>query len=113
MLLLQARKKEDESEDDAHATKTAIASQEIAEDLRAEREDQAPINQLADRLFRVVVFGLRFWPLQFYALILLWQFSQESGTVSPDRRWKVGASFLFAPIIAVLTCLGICALSRP
>src|SRR6516164_6008964 len=53
MLLTQVQADKEEAEDDdAPILQTAIASQEIAEDLQSEREDKEPINQLADRLFR-------------------------------------------------------------
>jgi hypothetical protein len=113
MLLVQAKAEDEEIDVDTHREKSAIVSREIAEDLAVEREDQAPINQLVDRLFRVVVFGLLFWPLQFYALILLYQLMQMPGTVSDNRRWKAWASFVLAPIFAVGTCLGVCSFSLP
>jgi cation transport ATPase len=93
---------EDEVEHDPRAVQTAIASQEIAEDLRAEREDREPINQLVDRLFRVVILGLIFWPLQVYSLWLLFQLMHVPGTVSANRRWKAWASFLLTPIVVFL-----------
>src|SRR5471030_1238224 len=55
---IQDDKDEAEHEDSPVSAQTAIASQEIAEELKAEREDQAAINQLVDRLFRVTIFGL-------------------------------------------------------
>src|SRR5438128_639546 len=49
---LLARVQEDRDDDDElpPAGATAIATREIAEELRAEREERDPINQLADRL---------------------------------------------------------------
>jgi hypothetical protein len=85
---------------------TAIASQEIAEELQAEREDRAPINRLVDRMFRATVFGLIFWPLQAYAFCLLVQLTGEQGRVSDDRRWKVWASVLLSlPIMGTAAAL--------
>ena len=89
---------------------TAIASQEIAEDLRAEREDKAPVNQLIDRLFRVVIFGLIFWPLQLYALWLLFQLMAEPGAVSANRRWKVWACVILSPVVAMILLLALACL---
>lgn len=112
-LFLAQAKEKDESERESQREKQAVAAREIAEDLAADREDVEPINQLVDRLFRVVVFGLLFWPLQFYALILLWQLSQMPGTVSDNRRWKAWAGFVLAPILAVGTGIGVCTLAIP
>jgi hypothetical protein len=111
MLLTQIQSDRDEEEaDEPMTTQTAIATQEIAEELRAEREDKEPINQLADRLFRTAIFGLILWPLQAYVLWLLVQLSQEEGRVSPNRRWKIWASVLLniplmSLVVVPLLCL--------
>lgn len=105
MLLEQAS--EPEAEEESPDARTAIATAEIADELRSEEEDRAPINQLVDRLFRVVVLGLLFWPLQFYALYLLLQLMGEPGRVSDNRRWKIWVCLLFSPIIAVTLFLAI------
>jgi Putative prokaryotic signal transducing protein len=90
---------------------TAIAMQEIAEELHAENVDKAPINQLADRLFRTTVFGLLFWPLQLYALYLLASLMTMEGQVSPDRRWKVWAAMLLnVPLMSVIVVPLLCLL---
>lgn len=105
MLLMQVKKNRDENddEDETPAEHTAIATQEIAEELRSEREDRDPVNQLVDRLFRVVVLGLLFWPLQFYALWLLLQLTHEPGKVSAGRRWKVWVCVLLnLPLLALI-----------
>jgi hypothetical protein len=104
MLLTQVQADKEEAEDDdAPILQTAIASQEIAEDLQSEREDKEPINQLADRLFRTAVFGLILWPLQAYVLFLLLQLLGEQGKVSPNRRWKVWAAVLLnIPLMSIV-----------
>jgi hypothetical protein len=85
------------------APQTAIATQEIAEEMQSEREDKKPINQLADRLFRSAVFGLILCPVQAYVLILLLQLRWEEGKVSPNRRWKVWASMLLnVPLMSLV-----------
>ncbi len=101
LLLAQVAEEKDEADDGPEAAQTAIAAQDIAEELQAEREDRTPINQLVDRLFRATVFGLIFWPLQGYAFCFLMMLTVEEGRVSADRRWKVWASvFLSLPILA-------------
>jgi hypothetical protein len=104
MLLSQIQSNKEESDADEPMTpQTAIATQEIAEELQAEREDKKPINQLVDRLFRTAVFGLILWPLQAYVLLLLLQLFQEKGKVSPNRRWKVWASMLLnVPLMSLV-----------
>jgi hypothetical protein len=89
---------------------TAVAAQELAEDLQAEQADRAEINQLADRVFRTAVFGLILWPLQLYALYLLLAIWLSAEKVSPDRRWKVWAAAcmnvpLLSVVIVPLLCL--------
>ena len=93
MLLTQieTERKEEDADDEPMPT-SAIATQEIAEDLRSEGEDREPINQLTDKLFRTAVFGLVFCPLQFYALFLLTEIASAEGKVSPNRRWKLWVS---------------------
>jgi hypothetical protein len=93
MLLAQIEEEAEEPNEPPPAP-TAIAAQEIAEDLAAEREDKAEINKLVDRIFRATVFGLLFPPLQLYAFCLLAQLTGTPGAVSPNRRWKVWASVL-------------------
>jgi len=113
MLLARSRKNDDEI-GEPRSSETAIASHEIAEELRTEREDKEPINQLVDRLFRVVVLGMIFWPLQLYAVFLLFQLTQIEGTVSANRRWKAWASFVLAPVVAIAFCFGApCAILKP
>jgi hypothetical protein len=59
-------------------------------------------DKAVDRLFRATIFGLVFWPLQFYALWLLMTLPTMGGKMSPDRRWKVGVSLLFSlPLVAM------------
>jgi hypothetical protein len=108
MLLVQIQADRDE-DDGPPLPQTAIATQEIAEDLQSEREDKEPINQLADRLFRTAVFGLLLWPLQAYVLILLWQLLGEKGVVSRNRRWKIWASVLLnIPLVSVVVVPLLC-----
>ena len=108
MLLSQIRAEREDAAAEAEADEemmpqTAIATQEIAEELQAEREDQAEINQLTDKLFRSAVFGLVFWPLQLYTLYLLAAIAGSEGTVSQNRRWKVWTSMaLNMPLMAVV-----------
>ncbi len=109
MLLTQIQQERDEADDDDYdddddaPTHTAIATREIAEDLQAEQADRAPINQLADKVFRAAVFGLILWPLQLYVLYLLACIFAEEGKVSPDRRWKVWAAVLLnMPLMSVI-----------
>ncbi len=105
-LLLAQVKMEREADDETPLPATAIASQEIAEDLRAEREDKAEINQDVDRLFRVTVFGLIFPPLHFYALYLFLAICGGEGQVSADRRWKIWVSIgLNLPIMGSIAVL--------
>ena len=100
--MLLAMLREEQAEDEPVAS-TAIATQEVAEELQAEREDKEPINQLADKAFRSAVFGFLFVPLQFYTLYLLFLLREEPGKVSPNRRWKVWASLLLnIPLIAII-----------
>ena len=105
LLLAQVRAMRDEAdeEEDEPLPATGIAAQEIAEDLQAEEEDKAAINQMTDKLFRSTVFGLIFWPLQLYALYLLLLIMGDDGTVSANRRWKIWASiFLSVPLMALI-----------
>ena len=104
MLLNQIHAEREEAEaDEEMMPQTAIATQEIAEELQAEREDQAEINQLADKLLRSAVFGLVFWPLQLYTLYLLAAIAGSEGTISPNRRWKVWTSMLLnMPLMSVV-----------
>ncbi len=89
---------------DEHAH--AIASAEIAEDLKADQEDKQPINELADKLFRATVFGYIIPPLQVYALFLMLQIAGSEGRVSPNRRWKLWFSgVLNVPILAIVVVL--------
>jgi Putative prokaryotic signal transducing protein len=107
MLLVQIQQIRDEAEEDEDEdegpTQSAIATREIAEELQAEQADRAPINQLADKVFRTAVFGLLFWPLQLYVLYLLACIYAEEGKVSPERRWKVWAAVLLnMPLMSVI-----------
>jgi hypothetical protein len=102
MLLEEIQAERHEPGEDAPAL-SAIATQEIAEDLRAQREEDAEINKLVDRLFRACVFGLLFPPLELYAFCLLAQLTGAQGTVSPNRRWKVWASALLCvPVLGLM-----------
>ncbi len=92
MLLTQIRGEEDEMDEDDQAMQSAIATQEIAEDLQAERADKAEINQLTDKLFRSAVFSLIFCPILFYSIYLLMEIASAEGTISPNRRWKIWVS---------------------
>jgi hypothetical protein len=65
---------------------------------------------LTNRIFRATVFGLIFWPIQFYALWMLMTLFSERGTLSANRRWKVWASValnlpLLALVLVPLFCL--------
>ncbi|MBI1832438.1 MAG: DUF2007 domain-containing protein [Planctomycetes bacterium] len=114
MLLEQIQEERAKADAEAAAgpPENAIATQEIAEELQADREDQAPINQQTDRLFRTAVFGLLFWPLQLYALYLLAEIWSMDARISPDRRWKIWASMLLnVPIVATAVILALWALS--
>jgi hypothetical protein len=91
MLLAQIQASRDDA-DDEPLPQTAIATQEIAEDMRSEREDRELINQLTDKLFRSAVFGLIFCPLIFYTIYLLMEIMCTEGTISPNRRWKIWVS---------------------
>ena len=106
MLLTQVREERAAAQDELPVPHTAIATQETAEELQAEREDREPINQLTDKLLRSAVFGLVFWPLQLYTLFLLLIILQSEGTVSPKRRWKVWMSALLnIPLVIVVVLL--------
>jgi Putative prokaryotic signal transducing protein len=91
MLLAQIQA-EREDADDEPIPQTAIATQEIAEDMKSEREDRELINQLTDKLFRSAVFGLIFCPLLFYSIYLLMEIASTEGKISLNRRWKVWVS---------------------
>lgn len=82
---------------------TAIATREIAEEMASEREDKEPINVLTDRLFRSAVLGLLFCPLLLYTMYLLMEIAGSEGTVSPNRRWKIWATFplLIVPVFVM------------
>ena len=114
LLLAQIdRERDDEDEADDEDDPTAIASLEIAEDLRAEAEDRAPINQLADKVFRAAVFGLILWPLQLYVLYLLACIFAEEGRISRGRRWKVWAAVVLnVPLMGVIVMPLLCFLQR-
>ena len=102
-LLLNQVQNEKSAEDAPPEPESAIAAQEIAEDLQADREDRAEINKHADKLLFSAVFGLVFWPLQLYAIYLMLAILGTEGKVSPNRRWKVWASIaLNMPIMALL-----------
>jgi hypothetical protein len=93
----------------AHAQDTAFATRKTVEDVHADAIDENPKDQVVDRLFRVTVFGLLFWPLQFYALWLLLTLPTTDGIISPDRRWKVwAAAILNVPLISLLTLPLVC-----
>ncbi len=113
MLLSQAQDDHADVDGESPATQTAIATEEIAEELRAEREDKEPVNQLVDRLFRVLVLGMLFWPLQLYTLWLLLQLMSEPGQVSANRRWKIWVGMLLSPIILVTFLILACTCSFP
>ena len=102
LLLAQIQESRDEPDE---VPATAVASAEIAEELQAEREDKAEINQLVERLFRATVLGWILWPLHFYTLFLLVQLMQSEGTVSDNRRWKVWIAIVLNIPIAVLVML--------
>jgi Putative prokaryotic signal transducing protein len=115
MLLAQIQEERNESEDEAsdEHLRTGVAAREIAEDLQAEEDDRAPINQLADKAFRAAVFGLLFWPLQLYVLYLLACIYAEEGKVSRDRRWKVWVAVLLnMPLMSVIVVPLLCLLDR-
>lgn len=115
MLLARIQNERDQADDESsdEADETAIATREIAEDLQAEEEDRAPINQLADKAFRAAVFGLILWPLQLYALYLLACIFAEEGKVSRDRRWKVWAAVVLnVPLMSVIVLPLLCFLQR-
>lgn len=100
LLRIQADREDADEEPIPH---TAIASREIAEDMRSEREDEQHINQLTDRLFRSVVFGMILWPFVFYSVYLLLAIAAAEGTVSPNRRWKIWVSLplMLAPMLLI------------
>jgi hypothetical protein len=114
LLLSQIQDDREEAEvDEPMTTQTAIASREIAEELQAEREDRAPINQLVDRLFRCAIFGLILWPLQLYTLYLLLQLAGTQEKASPDRKWKIWVSMLVnVPLMSVIVVPLLCLLDR-
>lgn len=94
-----------EERDDAalKAPVTAFATPETAEALREQGEGTDPKTLAVERLFRTTVFGLLFWPLQFYALWLLMALTSVEGKVSSNQRWKVGVSLLLnLPILALI-----------
>jgi hypothetical protein len=91
---------------DVHFTTTAETAHELAEEREAQREEENPSNQLADRAFRAAVGGFLFFPLHFYVWLLLLSLLGETERVSPNRRWKVwGAVFLNLPVIFGLSLL--------
>ena len=107
---IQAERDDAEEEDDEPMPSTAIATQEIAEEMQAENEDREPINQMTDTLFRSAVFGLIFCPLVFYSIYLLVEIAGAEGTISPNRRWKLWVSL---PLLTVpLFFMGIVVLPR-
>ena len=111
-LLARIHEGKDDDEELPPLESTAIATREIAEDLEAEREDREPINQLADKLFRSTIFGLIFWPLQFYAIYLMSEIHACEGKVSPERRWKVWTSIVLnIPLMALIVVPLFCALN--
>ena len=103
MLLAQIQAARDDA-DDEPLPQTAIATQEIAEDMKSEREDRELINQLTDKLFRSAVFGLIFCPLFFYTVYLLMEIMSTEGTISPNRRWKIWVSMplMVAPLLLMV-----------
>lgn len=106
-LLAEIQEEADEADEPPPAL-TAIATREIAEDLRAERADKAEINKLVDRIFRATIFGLLFPPLEIYAFCLLAQLTGTEGTVSPNRRWKVWVSVLLCVPIWIFMFMLFC-----
>ena len=89
LLLAQIKETAEDAEPEDLALQSAIATQEIAEDLKSEREDREKINQLTDKAFRAAVIGLLFWPIFFYALYLLSEIAMAEGTISSNRLWKL------------------------
>jgi Putative prokaryotic signal transducing protein len=88
----------------------ALAMSPTADEPPKELDDGSTKDQAVDRLFRATIFGLIFWPLQFYALWMLVTLPIMVGNVSPQRRWMVGVSLLLnlpllALIIVALFCL--------
>ena len=103
-LSLLRRRERDRPTDDDDPTPVAVSpavAKELAEDESAEREDQAPVNQLADKMFRSAVFGLIFWPLQIYTIWLMFALMGAERSVSSDRRWKVWTAGLIVGAIAI------------
>ncbi len=99
--------------DEPPVASTAIATPETAAELREEDEHEAPKDQAVDRLFRVAVFGLVFWPLQLFARFLLLSLLGMDGPMSPGRRWKVWVSVLLNfPLIAVIVIPLMCLVGR-
>lgn len=91
---------------------TAIATPEIAEELREEHTDRDPLNQNVDRLLRAALGGLIFLPLQFYALWLLMEIASTEGKVTPNRHWKIWVSMLLnGPILAAIVIPLLCLLN--
>ena len=88
----------------AHSQETAFATPETLEDLDADTVEENAKDQAVDRLFRVAVFGLIFWPLQIYAFWLLLTLQTVEGVISPNRRWKVLASVMLnVPLLSLVT----------
>jgi hypothetical protein len=103
-----------ESDEPPAVPVTAFATRETAEELREQREFNDPKRLAVERILRTTVFGLLFWPLQFYALWMLMTLRSVEGKVSPRQRWKVWASLLlnlplmslvFVAIFLVASCI--------
>jgi hypothetical protein len=102
MLLSRLDRERSEHPEKRDHPETGIATPETADELREEQEEESPRNLLVERAFRATVFGLLFWPLQFYALILLLSIPSTPGVIRPRNRWKVWACFLLSlPLISV------------
>ncbi len=84
----------DARDDDVHFVPNAEVAQELAEEREAQREEQNPSNQLADRAFRAAIGGFLFFPLHFYVWWLLLGLCAARDSVSPARRKKVWAAAL-------------------
>jgi hypothetical protein len=92
-----------------HAQPTAFATPETIENLHADAAAENPKDQAVDRLFRVAVFGLLFWPLQAYSLWLLLTLPAVDGVMSANRRWKVWtAAMLNVPLLSLMSLPLLC-----
>jgi hypothetical protein len=103
-LLAELAEARDEEGAEVEFATSAETAQELAEERAAQREEQNPSNQLADRAWRAAVIGFLFWPLHFYVWWLLLALAASPEQLSRSRRWKVwAAAVLNLPLLVAVT----------